>query len=154
MRALDGRAGAPVSSQTTRERRSWNAGWAAVAILAVVAALHVYWALGGDWAAATAWGSTDLPPAAATWIVVLLLTAAIAVVLGRMGLWGRRLPGGVFRVAAWALVVVFAVVALQNVASGLNEQTYGREWALFFIAPLVVVLAFLCAIVARSAPSR
>jgi len=51
-------------------------------------------------------------------------------------------------------VVVFAVVALQNVASGLNEQTYGREWALFFIAPLVVVLAFLCAIVARSAPSR
>ena len=119
MRVLDGRAGAPVSSQTTRERRSWNAGWAA-----------------------------------ATWIVVLLLTAAIAVVLGRMGLWGRRLPGGVFRVAAWALVVVFAVVALQNVASGLNEQTYGREWALFFIAPLVVVLAFLCAIVARCAASR
>ena len=33
-------------------------------------------------------------------------------------------------------------------------DAYGREWALIFIAPLVVVLAFLCAIVARSAPSR
>ncbi len=154
MRALDDRAGAPQSAATAGERRSWIAGWAAVAILAAAAALHIYWALGGDWAAATAYGSPDLPPRAAVWIVVLLLAAAIAVVLGRMGLWGRRLPGRVFRIGTWALVTVFAVVALQNFASGLSDETYGREWALFLIAPLVVALAALCAIVARFGRAR
>ncbi len=147
-------AGAAPSTAAKPERRSSIAGWAAVAILVIVAALHVYWALGGDWAAATAYGSPDVPPPAAVWIVVLLLIAAIAVVLGRMGLWGRRLPSGIFRVAAWALVAVLAAVALQNVASGLSKQTYGREWALFLIAPLLLALACLCAAVARSDPER
>ncbi len=120
-----------------------------VAILALVTGLHVYWALGGDWAAATAYGSRDLPPRAAVWIVVVLLLAAIAIVLGRMGAWGAGLPNWVFRIATWALVIVFVLVSLQNFASGLSEETYGREWALYLIAPLLLVLAWLSAIVAR-----
>ncbi len=154
MRALGDRAGGAPPSSATCERRGRLAGWAAVAILAVVCALHVYWALGGDWGAATAYGSPDLPPRAAVWVIVLLLAGAIAVVLGRIGVWGRSLPSRVFRVGTWALVAVFALVCLQNLAAGLSEETYGREWALFLIAPSLLVLSCLCAIVARSGSRR
>lgn len=154
MRASSDRVKGEPSSPAPRERRGRLAGSAVVAILTLVTGLHVYWALGGDWAAATAYGSRDLPPRAAVWIVVVLLLAAIVIVLGRMGAWGGTLSNRVFRIATWGLVVVFVVVSLQNFASGLSEETYGREWALFLIAPLLLVLAWLCAIVARSGADR
>ena len=53
----------PVASLRDKGSLSRAAGWAAAAILTLACALHLYWALGGEWAAATAYGSTRSPAA-------------------------------------------------------------------------------------------
>ena len=132
----------------TAPRTRWTdlAGFAAVAALLVAAAFHAYWALGGDWAAAEAFGSKDLPPRALVLVPLAFIVGAILVLLGRMEVWRSRLPGSLFRWGTWALVAVFALVGAGNLA-GTDE--YAREWHVFFIGPLLIVLALLCAVVAR-----
>ncbi len=133
-----------------RDSRSLGraAGWAAAAVLTVAFAIHVYWALGGKWGAATAFGSTDLPPRAIVAVVAALIAGAGAVVLARIGAWGIRLPARLLSFGPWALVAVFALVAVGNLMA--PEGSYARDWHVFFFGPLLLVVALLCAVVARS----
>ena len=125
------------------------AGYTAVAILAVAFLFHAYWALGGDWGAATAYGSTDLPPRAVVAVVAVLIAGAASIVLGQMGLWGHALPQRLLRLGAWACSVAFALAGLGNLTA--PADSYAREWHVLVIGPLLLVLAALCAVVARGA---
>ena len=72
-------------------------------------------------------------------VSVLFYAAAIVIVRGRAaGRAERR-----YRWGTWALVVIFAATALMNLASE-------SPWENYLMAPLALVLAALCAIVARA----
>ena len=128
------------------------AGFTVVAILAVTFLFHAYWALGGDWGAATAYGSTDLPPRGVVAVVALLIAGAGVVVLGRMGLWLQALSQRVFRLGTWACVAAFTLAGLGNLTA--PADSYARDWHVFVIGPLLLVLAGLCALVDRRAQRR
>lgn len=124
------------------------AAYAAAGILAGAFGIHVYWALGGDWGAATAFGSTDLPPRGVVAVVAALIAAAGLLVLRRVGALTGRLPAWLLRRGPWTLVAVFALAGLSNLAA--PDGSYAREWHVYFFGPLLLVLAMLCAVVARS----
>ncbi len=119
-----------------------KAGFLLAGFLAAVAALHAYWALGGTWGLQTAVGEGNpVPPAPVIWVVVLGLLAALLVVLGRIGLWGRGVPEWVFRWGTWALCLVLIVVAVSNLA-------VGSTWEMLVFAPFSALLAVLAAVIA------
>ena len=138
----------PVASVRDKGSLSRAAGWAAAAILTLACALHLYWALGGEWAAATAYGSTDLPPRGIVAVVAALIAASVAVILARIGAWRVRLPAWLLRWSPWALAFVFAFASVNNVLA--PEDSYAREWHVFFFGPLLLVVAILSAVIARS----
>jgi hypothetical protein len=125
--------------------RKSKAGYVLASSLIVVAGLHAFWALGGSWGLQTAIGEGNpLPPRLVIWTVVLMLTGAVLVVLGRVGLWGNSLPAWIFSVGTWSLCAALIVVA------GANFTT-GRPWDVWVFAPLSLLLAALAGVVARSA---
>lgn len=63
---------------------------------------------------------------------------------------GGRLPAWLLRWGPWALVGAFGLAGLSNLTA--PEGSYAREWHLYFFGPLLLILALLCAVVARSAP--
>ncbi len=120
-----------------------KAGSLLAGLLAAVAALHAYWALGGRWGLQKAVGEgTPVPPAAVIWVVVVGLVAAVLVVLGQIGLWGRGKPEWVFRWGTWALCIVLIAVAVLNFGGG--------KWEMLVFAPFSLLLAVLAAVVAGS----
>ncbi len=103
---------------------SWRdlVGAFATTVLALVALLHVGWASGAtNWPAPSRDSLADtvvgpgakLPSAGLTVLVSALIGAAGAVLAGRLGWWGRRLPTWVFR---WGAVTVAAVLLLRGLA--------------------------------------
>ena len=125
-----------------------SAGYAAAGILAVACAVHAYWAVGGTWAAATAYGSTDLPPRGLVAVVAALIAGAALLILARAGLLAARLPAWLLRWGPWALVAVFALAGIGNLTAA--PDSYARDWHVFFFGPLLLIVAILCAVVARS----
>ena len=135
----------PVAASSSR----WVALVASVLwrALAVVAALHAYWLLGGTWAVHAASGGayTDVTPALRVYsaVVAVLLVAGCLVVRARAGLWKAPLSDRVVRVAMWVLTVGVALGALVNFAASTSIER-------FVIGPFVLVLALLAFVVARS----
>jgi hypothetical protein len=96
-----------------------------------------------------AWGGGDAALSSAervgSAIAVAVWASAAVLVLGRAGLGpAARLPR-LCRWATWALVALSAVAALTNIASP-------SRWENLVWAPIAVVLAVLCAVVAHRAP--
>lgn len=125
------------------------AGRLAAAILLLVVGFHVYWAAGGEWEAATAYGSPQLPPQAATAVVAVLIGCAALLLLARIGVLAMPLPRWMLRVGTWVLVVVFALAGVNNLIQA--PDAYARDWHIYFFGPLLLTLAALCAIAERSA---
>ena len=69
---------------------------------------------------------------------------AIGVILRRAGMNVPWVASGVARIGAWALVVLLLLSALGNLASQ-------SSWERYLMAPLALVLAALCFLVARRA---
>lgn len=120
---------------------------AAVAGLLVVVAFQLSLALGAPFGSAALGGNHEgqLP---ADLRVVSVLSAAIwvlaaVILMRRAGLRVTRLPSPLLRRAAWIVVGVLAVGALLNFASP-------SPWERFMWGPFSMVLAGLCALVARS----
>ncbi|MDQ2913206.1 MAG: hypothetical protein M3T56_08115 [Chloroflexota bacterium] len=116
----------------------------------VVAFFQLLLALGAPWGQA-AWGggqegtlSQELR-FASTISMVIFIGAAI-IVLGRAGYWGTRFSD-LFRRGTWVLAVLLALGALMNVASS-------SIWERFLWAPVALLLAFACLVVARSSTTR
>lgn len=128
------------------------AGQLAVAILALAFAVHAYWAAGGTWAAATAYGSPDIPPPAASAIVAVLIASAALLLLARTGTLATPLSPRTLRTGTWMLVIVFALAAVNNLIQ--PQDAYARDWHIYFFGPLLLTLAALCAIANRSTHSN
>lgn len=122
------------------------AAFTAVALLAVVTVFQVGLALGRPWGAA-AWGGRHrgvLPTRlrVASGIVALVIYPLLmVVVLDSAGVVTLEMPG-TGSVAMWVLTGLFGVGALMNLAS---RSPVERLWA-----PLVLVIAVCCAIVAAA----
>jgi hypothetical protein len=106
---------------------------AAAAALALVAGLHVYWALGGKWPgtdddslAHTVVGGPPgmrMPGPVACLGVAVLLAAATALVVGAAGLVALPLPGWLVRLGAYGV----AAVLLLRGAFGFAEKRLRPE---------------------------
>jgi hypothetical protein len=83
----------------------------------------------------------------ASGVAVLVWTGAALIALGRAGLWSAGRPGHLFQWGAWLLVAVNILAALANFAS------HSRSENLIF-GPLALILAVLCAMLARGGASR
>lgn len=129
-----------------------RAGILGAAVLLAAFGFHAYWAAGGRWGAATAYGSTELPPQAATAVVTILIAAAALLLLARVGVIAAPLPGWVLRSGTWTLVAVFTAAGVNNLIA--TEDAYAREWHIYFFGPLLLILAALCASAARADAAR
>lgn len=113
-------------------------------VLALLAVLHGYWALGGRWGPSGALGgqTARIPPAWSIWLVAVLLIGAALNPLGRAGIWGRRWPGWIFTAGCWGLSAVLALVGVLNAAGQTKLERLG-------FAPFALILAGVAAEVAR-----
>ncbi|MBA3327986.1 MAG: DUF3995 domain-containing protein, partial [Solirubrobacterales bacterium] len=118
------------------------AGCVGAAILLIVCGFHAYWAAGGQWAAATAFGSPELPPQAATAVVAILIAGAAVLLLARIGVVAAPLPFWMLRVGNRVLVAVFALVGVNNLIQA--PDAYARDWHIYLFGPLLLTLAALC----------
>ncbi|CAA9479709.1 MAG: hypothetical protein AVDCRST_MAG67-784 [uncultured Solirubrobacteraceae bacterium] len=129
-----------------------TAGKLAAAILLLACGFHAFWAAGGEWGAATAYGSPQLPPQAATAVIAVLIGCAALLLLARIGVLAMPLPRWMLRVGTWVLVAVFALAGVTNLIQ--TPDAYARDWHIYFFGPLLLTLAALCAIAERSIPGR
>ena len=124
---------------------SRSAGYLAAAFWAAVAAMQLYWALGGMWGVRVVLGEGNpVPTPPVLWLAVVVPLAFALIVLGRMGMWGRRLPGWIFGWGMWAMSALLVLVSTLNLTGSNSWETLFGVLALF--------LALLCAIVAVSKP--
>jgi hypothetical protein len=136
--------------------------WVLSAVLAALAALHLYWVAGGRAGRAVAVPSRPdgarifAPKALATALVAAALLCAAAVVLLRAR--AVPVPAGVparpIEVAAWMLAAVFAARAVGDFRYvGLFKRvraTPFARWDTRLFTPLCLALAGACALVAAS----
>ncbi|CAA9402745.1 MAG: hypothetical protein AVDCRST_MAG64-1807 [uncultured Phycisphaerae bacterium] len=137
-----------LTSKSAAPARGRVAGNTAAAVLTAAASIHAYWALGGTWAAATAYGSTDLPPRGVVAVVTVLIAAGATLLLVRVGTLPLTLPASLLRWGPWAMAAVMLLAGVNNVLA--PSDSYAREWHVWFFGPLLVVVALLCAVAARS----
>jgi hypothetical protein len=148
-----------------------RAGIAAVVLFCLFGVLHLYWALGGSWGLIFCTGpgldqaAQDREPAfvlLGLWGVASLSFAAAAVILGRLGMWGRRLPRHLFGFFTWltAMILLARSVPVLAVAPIVLARRRWPEhswfwWDLFLFSPLFLLGGLLCLVVALArAPSR
>jgi hypothetical protein len=104
-------------------------------------------AVGAPWGHA-AWGGAHAHLSAAqrigSGVAAIIWTAAGLVVLGRARSWSAYRFAIVYRRGAWVLVALLGMSALLNFASQ-------SRWENLVLGPWSLLLAILCAVVARSA---
>ena len=119
--------------------------------LAAVAALQLYWVLGGGWAVhAASGGAYEQVTAglrAQSALFAVLLSGGCLLVLARVGLWAAPISFRLVRIGVWVLTAGLALAALQNV-------TAATDWERFANGPVALVLALLAFVVARSGAER
>ena len=141
-----------MTAETTSTSLPRAAGRVGATILMLACGFHAYWAAGGEWGAATAFGSPELPPQAASAAVAIVIAGAALLLLASVGILGTPLPNAMPRVGNRALVAVFALVGVNNLIQA--PDAYARDWHIYFFGPLLLALAALCAVAERSRPPR
>ncbi|MDP6824142.1 MAG: hypothetical protein QF554_12725, partial [Dehalococcoidia bacterium] len=126
-----------------------NAALLAAVVMVVVTAFQAYWASGGSWGLNAVWGGEydDLPGnlRAASALSAVIFIAGAFIVRGRAGYRAPSIiPVAVLHRGAWAFVLLSGLSTLANLASSSN-------WERFMNAPIALLVALLCLIVARSA---
>lgn len=147
-----------------QSRIARSAAIVAGTLFGVIAGLHGLWATGITWPfgdkealSETVFGApaSMFPSPAATMAVTVLLAAAAMLVTGRVGLWGARMPQWVFSAGTWAVAAVLFLRAAFYGPAAIGSDAINRSWELALYTPLCLVLALLCAVVARGAlPAR
>ena len=132
---------------------------AAGAVFGAIAALHALWATGAAWPfrdrqglADVIWGGpvSTFPSPAATLVVTVLLGAAALLVLGRGGVWGGWVPRWVLSAGTWTVAAVLFLRTIFYWPASIGSDAINADWEAALFSPLCLVLALLCAIVARS----
>jgi hypothetical protein len=131
---------------------------ALAATFAALAALHVYWALGGRWGSVAAIPEVKGAPAfrpgtAATLVVAALLALAAAVVAMRAHLVEvAAVPPWLVRSASWGLTLVLAARVLGDFRTfGFFKRIRGTRFArndTLLYSPLCLALAVGCFVLA------
>ncbi len=135
----------PLKGSNPKTSLTRSPGYLAAAFWAAIAAMQVYWAFGGVWGVRTVLGEGNpVPPPPVLWLAVVVPLGFALIVLGRMGIWGRRLPGWIFGWGMRAMSALLVLVSTLNLTGGNSWETLCGALALFF--------ALLCAIVAVSKP--
>lgn len=133
------------------------------AVLALLAALHVFWALGGRAGAVAVLpevrGAPAFTPSAAScWAVAAALALAAYVVLAQGGLAPRLGPAWVVRVAAVVLGAVFVLRAIGDLRLvGFFKKVRGTRfarWDGWLFSPLCLALGLAVSWLALLAPPR
>ena len=136
-------------------------GILAAGVLLGLAALHAYWAAGGEWGTDVTVPKRDgaplfTPGPAGSVLVAALLFAAALVLLGRLGIWGRRLPRWPFVAGTWTLVAVFGARVVGDFRwFGLFKRMTGTpfaRWDTWLYVPLCAFLAAAALLVACGEP--
>lgn len=132
-------------------------GWAMFVVLSVIAAIHVYWGLGGLWPADstrelidTVVGDTRMtrmPPAWLTLTVAALIFAAGWIALERARIVSR-LPGWMVGLGVWVLFAIFALRGLSTYLFVTGLRTLPDTAAQAFVANDIRVYAPLCLLLA------
>jgi len=127
------------------------------AVLAALSALHLYWAAGGRWGHAAALPEHRGRPAfqpgpVATVIVAVLLAAAVALVLGRVGLGPVARLTRLTYVGAWIVAAAFLLRGLGDfrlvgVFRRVRDTRFAW-WDRHVYTPLAVLLGLGTAVVA------
>jgi hypothetical protein len=119
-------------------------------VLAAIAALHVFWALGGRVAFGSVLPEIDGRPAftptrAVTFAVALGLFAASVLVLGRADLLGPRAPAALFK---WPVLALAAVFLARGVGDfrlvGVFKRVRGTSfaaWDSWLFSPLCLAIS-------------
>jgi hypothetical protein len=141
----------PRALVTGTDRAATWAGILATIGLVALAIFQTALAAGAPWGHA-AWGgeSADLSVAqqSASAVAAVVYVAAALIVLCRAGvIWPARTDAAIFRWGTWFFAAAMTVGALPNFASQ-------SRWETFIFGPLALVLAALCFVVARRAPSH
>jgi hypothetical protein len=134
---------------------------ALVAIFLLLAALHVFWALGGAWGARVAVPEVDgkaafHPGRGATLAVASLLALAAAVIAVRSWVRGPATLGLLARTGTWTLCGVFALRAIGNLRTfGFFKTPRATAFARYdtlLFSPLCLAISLGCLFVAWSTP--
>jgi hypothetical protein len=124
-------------------------------VFAVLALIHVYWAVGGSFGSSAGVPTIDgkrtfEPTATATLLVAAALFAAMLVILGQIGFWGNFIPQTVFRMMTLIISLVFLMRAIGDFSSvGFFKQikdTPFAYWDTRLYSPLclfITIAAFL-----------
>lgn len=135
----------------------WICALAFAAVLLFLAALHVYWALGGKSGkfatVPTVEGRRTLDPTPlATCVVALLLVLGAATICGRAGLFAIGSRSALFRFGAWCVCGAFLLRTVGDLRTfGLFKTVGGTlfaYWDTRLYTPLCLVLTVLSGTVA------
>ncbi len=136
----------PLKGSDTKTSLTRSAGYLAAVIWGAITIVQAYWVLGEVWGARAVLGEGNpVPPSLVLWLAVVVPLTAALIVLGRMGVWDRRLPGGIFKWGMWAMTLMLGLVSILNFVGGSSWELLLGALALFF--------ALLCAIVAVQKPA-
>ncbi len=126
------------------------------AVLLFLAALHVYWALGGDWGSSVTVPTiegrrTFNPTRTATYGVALLLVMGALTIYGQVHLFATGRFSALFRLGSWCLCGMFLLRTMGNLKTfGIFKTVNGTAFAYWdtrLYSPLCFVLAVLAAVV-------
>jgi hypothetical protein len=119
-------------------------------IFAALGLLHLYWAAGGRWghgATVPSSGGKRLfsPSLLGTVMVALALLSAMAVILGRIGVWGAFVPAWVFACGVWGISVIFFLRSVGEFKYvGFFKRVRGTKfarWDTWLLSPLCLFIS-------------
>ena len=126
------------------------------AVLLFLAALHVYWAMGGNWGSSvtvpTIAGRRVINPSPfATYVVAFMLVMAAFIICGQAHLFATGRLSPLFRIASWCLCGVFLLRTVGDFKTfGIFKTMHATAFAFWdtrLYSPLCFVLAVLAAVV-------
>ncbi len=134
-------------------------GYTVAIIFIILSLLHAYWALGGTWALDSVLPSEEgnltpieYPSKLAIWFVSFLLFLAMLIVLGKMGLWGKRFPRWIFKWGTWGLSIVFFMRSVGDFKDcGFFKEVTTTTFAYldtWLFTPLCLLISVFCVITA------
>lgn len=113
--------------------------------LAAVAAVQMFWTLGGTWGVHAASGGAYEEVTTALRVqsafAAVLFAVGCLVALARVGLWTAPVSFRVVRIGAWVLTVALWLGAVVNVAAPTNWERFGNGSVALVLAILALVVA-------------
>lgn len=119
------------------------------AIFAILSLIHFYWAVGGKTGGATVPSDNGnpifKPTPLATTLVALALLAAMFVILGRIGVWGKSLSDWIFYSGSLVIALLFLFRAIGDFHYvGFFKNVVNTDfarWDKYLFSPLCLFIA-------------